>query len=362
MRLLVVGCGDVGGDVALGCRLNPRLKLVATVDPDIRKAQWLLGMGPLGWLRRTRTFARLAADSTYYPGGSSRRPGAYTSLTAALAAAREDVRVDAVHLGVPHDLHEPMVRDLVAAGLPVLCEKPLAHTLDSGREIAKLAEREGAGIGINYQYRYDPHVGRLRAAVRDGALGELRLIRAVVPWHRGNAYFTQSSWHAETRRAGGGTLITQGSHAVDAALWIAGVRAVRAHAVTRRTRPVAGDVEDLAVGNVELEGGALLQIASTMAISSEQPLAIELYGSRGSALYTAGRGVRTTGCRLPRLSPAAPGLHPIVRSLEGFRRWIEGGPPYLCTPRDALATLSVVDSLYRAAESGCTEEVIHEHA
>ncbi|MFW5728975.1 MAG: Gfo/Idh/MocA family protein [Spirochaetota bacterium] len=376
MRLIVVGCGDVGADVKLASWFNRRLRIVAAVDPDIRKAEWLLGMGPLGWRRRSQVFARLAQDGDDRPpggthggghprtGGRSRteeqprtagRPHAraFTSLQEAL----ERVTADAVHLGVPHDLHEPLCREVAAAGLPMLCEKPLAHGVESGRRIVELSERRGVRIGINYQYRYDPRIGRLAAGVRSGAFGDLRLIRALVPWNRDDGYFTHSSWHASKSRAGGGTLITQGSHLLDAALWIADDHATGAHAVTRTTRPAAGEVEDLAVGIVELARGGVIQIASTMSVHPEQPLRIEIYGSLGSAEYAVGGRLRVHGCSLPRVRPAAPGLHPTFRSLEGFRRWIAGGPAYLCAARDALATLRVVHALYHAAETGRTQEV-----
>lgn len=389
MRLIVVGCGDVGADVKLAGWFNRRFRIVAAVDPDIRKAEWLLGMGLFGWRRRAQVFAEFARDEGSRPGGPGhpadlRRAGAdqargggqppaggqhspggqpraggppqaraFTSLEEAL----ENVAAEAVHLGVPHDLHEPMCRQVAAAGLPMLSEKPLAHTVESGRRIVEFAERADVQIGINYQYRYDPNIGRLAAAAREGSFGEIRLLRVLVPWNRDDGYFTHSSWHASKSRAGGGTLITQGSHLLDAALWITDDRAARAHAATRTTRPAAGEVEDLAVGIVELARGGIIEIASTMSVYPEQPLRIEIYGSRGSAEYAVGGRLRVRGCRLPKVTPAAPGLHPTFRSLEGFRRWIAGGAEYLCTARDALATLGVVHALYQAAESGRAQEV-----
>lgn len=336
MRLILVGCGEIGRFVALGSRLNPRLSLTAVVDPSPEKAE------------------RLARG----------RVVATSSLSDAISVGQ----ADAVYLGVPHDLHEPLFRQAAAAGLAVLCEKPLAHTRASGDLMLKVAAAHRVKLGVNYQYRYDPRLHRLARAVQAGALGELRLIRAVVPWERDDGYFQQAPWHASRERAGGGTLITQASHALDAALWVSGASAERAFAVTRQTRRAAGNVEDVAVGMLELAGGAVVEIAGTMSIHPEQPLSLEVYGSAGSAHYRPGRPLQAKGCRIPRYPAPAPGIHPLFRSLEGFRRWVEAtsGKPrprdteYLTPAEEAWETLRVVDALYRSAAAGLPQPVVPE--
>jgi predicted dehydrogenase len=339
MRLIVVGCGDVGRYLVLGARLNRRIALTAVVDPQIERAQALAR-------RRFRLGLRRET----------------VAAVATLTEALDRAPADAIYLGVPHDLHEPLFREAATRGLAVLCEKPLAHSLSSGRLMLKVAAAHQVKLGVNYQYRYDPRLYRLARGVWDGALGEVRVIRAVVPWERPDSYFTAAPWHAVAERAGGGTLITQGSHALDAALWVAGADAQRAYAVTRRTRAAAGEVEDVAVGVVELAGGTVVELASTMSVHPEQALRLEVYGSRGTAVYRAGRPLQLKAARLPRGKAAAPGLHPLLRSLEGFRRWVAAGtaaeaPKYLCPGREAARTLSLIDALYRAAESGVPEDV-----
>lgn len=110
-----------------------------------------------------------------------------------------------------------MVEAALAAGIPVLVEKPLALTPDEGRQMVAAAESAGVKLGVNYPYRYDTGCYALARAVQAGALGEVRYARCHLPWHRDASHFGASGWHARLSTAGGGTLITQGSYPLDVA-------------------------------------------------------------------------------------------------------------------------------------------------
>ena len=165
-----------------------------------------------------------------------------------------------------------MVEAALAAGIPVLVEKPLALTPDEGRQMVAAAESAGVKLGVNYPYRYDTGCYALARAVQAGALGEVRYARCHLPWHRDASHFGASGWHARLSTAGGGTLITQGSYPLD---------------VARSATPLAGhspdvEVEDVAQGIAEMAAAAR-QVCSSMAIGAEQAVGI-IYGAHGSAL------------------------------------------------------------------------------
>ncbi len=318
MRLGIIGCGDVSGYTALLCRLNRRISLEWCADVDEARAR--------GFARRHRV-KRSTADYREMLGGGG---------------------VDAVYVAVPHHLHAPIIRDAAAVGVHVLCEKPIAHTSASAAEAIAAADAAGIRLAVNYQYRYDSGCYALYRAAREGALGRLLYGRCNVPWHRDESYFTGSAWHAQKDAAGGGTLITQGSHALDILLWAFGADAVRAQGVTRRFLHGDVEVEDFAAGIIELENGSVIEVTSSMAASPEQPVRIELYGTAGTALYRGPAFPRTRfrGCRPPRVRPPVPGIHAMARSIEGFRRWVEGGTPHLCDGREALRVLRAVEGIY----------------
>lgn len=323
MNMAIVGCGDVGYYVAKLSWLNRRINLAACVDPDPARAHFVA--------------SKSGCRTTY------------RNLDELLEA---NASLDAVYLGVPHDLHLPLVRQATDAGLAVLCEKPLAHTIDDARAITSLSAT-GAKIGINYQYRYDHAVYSLTEAVREGVLGAIRYIRCNVPWHRSAEYFANGGWHAQKKRAGGGTLITQGSHLLDIALLCAGGEVT--HAMGRGYTEVFSDtdVDDLFFGLLETSTGVKIEICSSMVASPEQPVSIEVYGSLGSAVYSGPEKsrLRSCGVKVRKQKHPVRFYHALGRSIEGFRRWVAGEGTYACPAPEALKVMAAVDALYKAAEA-----------
>lgn len=195
--------------------------------------------------------------------------------------------------------------------------------------------------------------------MQSGQIGEVLYGRINIPWHRERKYFEGSAWHKTIAQAGGGTLITQGSHLLDAMLWACGNRPVSASGVTARRIFKDVEVEDLAMGVVELENGALIEICSSMAAAREQAVSIEIYGSRATTIYTDRPlpRVRFIGGRVKAETVPIFGLFGLQRSIEAFRRWVNGGKPHLVAGRESLPVLAAVEAIYRSAQSGKRENV-----
>ena len=329
LRLAIVGCGEIGRWMGLFCKLNRRVRLVACCDNQQHV---------------TEAFA-----------ARFRLPRAYDDYGALL----EGERVDAVYLAVPHDLHFEMVTAAIEAGIPVLVEKPIARTLGEGREIVRRAAAADVRVGVNYQYRYDTGCYALAQAARQGELGELYYARCNVPWRREAAYFELGSWRGDLARSGGGTLLTQGSHALDLLLWALDSPPRAATCLTAQPGFPQVEVETLALGAIELESGALIQVSSSMVARPEQEVTLELYGERGTALYSnrPWPHVRFRGQRVRRVRPPVWGVHALQRSLEAFRAWVMEDRPYLIPAAEALPVLVAVEALYRSTQSGKVEPI-----
>jgi UDP-N-acetyl-2-amino-2-deoxyglucuronate dehydrogenase len=330
LRLAIVGCGEIATWMARLSWLNRRIRLVACCDRTLLSAE---------------SFA-----------SRFRIPRAYADYGAML---RQE-SLDAVYLAVPHDLHLEMTCTAVEAGCPTLVEKPLARTLAEGQEIVTRAAAAGVPVGVNYQYRYDRGCYALAQAARRGDLGRLYFGRCNVPWHRDAAYFAQGPWRGQLARAGGGTLLTQGSHALDVLLWALDSPPRAATGMCAQPGFPQIEVETVALGIIELESGALIQVSSSMVARPEQEVTLELYGERGTALYRNQPlpHVRFRGPRVKRLRPPGRGLHALQRSLEGFRAWVMEDQPYLTPAAEALPVLAAVDAFYRACLSGSKETII----
>lgn len=334
MRLGIIGCGDIARFTAWFARINRHIQLTACCDSDEGKA--------------TRFARRFKIRGIYLD---------YSHLL-------NEESLDAVYLAVPHHLHYPMLMEAIQAGVPVLVEKPITRTLDEGAEICRLAEARHVLVGVNYQYRYDSGCYGLAKAVQGGVLGKIHYARCNLPWKRELDYFAGSKWHASLNSAGGGTLITQGSHILDVLLWALEQQPVYAFGATAQSKFNKADeqqieVEDLAQGIIGMESGALVQICSAMVAEPEGALTIEIYGEKGTAVYTDKPlpRVRFRGVRVKPSHPSVKGIHALQRSLEAFRAWVMEGRPYLTPARAALPALATVEAIYRSASSGSREEI-----
>jgi predicted dehydrogenase len=330
----IVGCGDIAAFTAWFARFNRRIRLVACCD--------------------------LAEDKASQFAQRFKIPAFYQDHSELL----HNESLDAVYLAVPHHLHYPMLGETIHAGVPALVEKPITRTLNEGVEITRLAEERDVPVGVNYQYRYDTGCYGLAKAIQGGVLGKIHYARCNLPWKRELDYFTGSRWHGSLATAGGGTLITQGSHLLDVVLWALGARPRYAiGAIAQRKFNLEDEqyieVEDLAQGVIEMENGVLVQICSSMVAEPEAGLTIEIYGEKGTAIYTDKPLplVRFRGIRIKTARPPVWGIHALQRSLEAFRAWIMEGRPYLIPARAALPALAAVEAIYRSADSGHREEI-----
>lgn len=132
----------------------------------------------------------------------------YTDHRALIAAGG----VDAVVVTVPNDAHAPVCRDLLAAGIPVCVEKPLATTLADGRELVALAEAAGVPLFTSFHRRYNAHFRALLHSLpprREIASVRVRYLERIEE-HAG-----PDAWYLDPGRCGGGCVADNGPNAVD---------------------------------------------------------------------------------------------------------------------------------------------------
>ncbi len=170
-------------------------------------------------------------------------PHAYGSMEEMLG----DPRVEVVHVTSPNVLHFPQVRQVLAAGKHVVCEKPLATTSEESAELVRLAAEAGVVNAVNFNLRFYPLNRHAAQVVRDGELGEVRLVTGhyFQDW-----LLLDTDWNWRLDPAEGGSLRAVGdigSHWLDLAATVTGRRVVEVMAdlatfVKVRHQP-AGPVE-----------------------------------------------------------------------------------------------------------------------
>jgi predicted dehydrogenase len=203
---------------------------------------------------------RLGVEVTGVVGSTPERAAAkrvapvYESYEALLA----DERVDVVHLTTPNHLHYPQVKQALAAGKHVVCEKPLATTAEESAELVELAEASGLVHCTNFNIRFYPMNQEARARIHTGEVGQI--------WNVHGGYLqdwlatpTDWNWRLEPDKAGELRAVGDiGSHWLDLTQWLVGSRVVElvadlATAIPVRQRP-KGEVETFAsAADVERE-------------------------------------------------------------------------------------------------------------
>ncbi|MBD0843729.1 MULTISPECIES: Gfo/Idh/MocA family protein [unclassified Streptomyces] len=221
--------------------------------------------------------------------------------------ARDDV--DLVDICTPGDSHAEIAVAALAAGKHVLCEKPLANTVEEASAMVTAAEEayeRGQLSMAGFNYRRLPATALARNMVAEGRLGRLRHVRATYlqDWLVDPEF--PLNWRLRREQAGSGSLGDLGSHVVDLAQYLAGERLAGVSALTEtfvRERPLpvgatsglsagatAGTgqvtVDDAALFTARFPSGALATFEATRyATGRKNALRIELNGERGSLAF-----------------------------------------------------------------------------
>ncbi|MFT3762970.1 MAG: Gfo/Idh/MocA family oxidoreductase [Pseudoxanthomonas sp.] len=153
-------------------------------------------------------------------------PRAYRGIEEVVA----DPQVQVVHVCTPNHLHRPMAQAALAAGKHVVCEKPLATTLEDATALAALAASTGRVATVPFVYRYHPVVREARARIACGELGPLHLIHGsyLQDWLLDPA---SNNWRVDPALGGASRVFADiGSHWCDLVEWVTGERFVEVSA------------------------------------------------------------------------------------------------------------------------------------
>ncbi|MFV0374996.1 Gfo/Idh/MocA family protein [Microbacterium sp.] len=230
VRVGIIGCGLIAINHVAALRTVADADVVAVADVDAARAE------------------QFAATHDV--------PLAFGDIDALFGA---DI-VDAVMVCTPHPAHEAGVLAAAAHGVHVMCEKPIAVTLESADRMIRACDEAGVVFGAIYQRRLWPAAQQIRAALDAGTLGRPISAQLTARFHRDADYYAEP-WRGRWDTEGGGVLVTQTSHHIDLLQWLMDSDVTR---VTGRYATLAhGDiieVEDTAAAIVEFTSGALATV------------------------------------------------------------------------------------------------------
>lgn len=254
-----------------------------------------------------------------------------------------DPAIDAVHICTPNSEHFSMAKAALEAGKHVVCEKPLATTVEEGQELVALAARKGLRNCVCYTLRYYPMVQEMRRMREDGDLGEIMIVQGTYSqdWLFHDYYW---NWRIESKACGPSRCMADiGSHWYDLAEHVTGERVTSVCADLKTFHPIRKQPkrpietfknevlgpDDYIEKPVDTEdyGAAIFHmgsrtrgsvVASQVSAGRKNHLAIEIYGTKGSVAWDQERpdelwvGHRDSGNEV--ILKDAPLMKPAARS------------------------------------------------
>ena len=189
--------------------------------------------------------------------------------------------IDAVLIATPHYQHTSLGICAFEQGVHVMVEKPIsAHKADGERLIEASNKHPDIVFGAMFQLRTEPRYLKIKKLIDDGELGEIvRINWIITDWYRTEAYYASGGWRATWKGEGGGVLLNQCLHQLDALQWLVGMPSkVRSFVQLGRFHDI--EVEDNVTAYLEYPNGATgVFISST----GEAPGSnrFEIAGTRG---------------------------------------------------------------------------------
>jgi len=347
LRVAQVGCGQISAQHLKAYRESALVDLAITVDVD-----------PVA--------AREAAEAN---GGVPWT----TSLDEALA--RDDV--DFVSIATPHYLHAPMTIAAARAGKHVLCEKPFTVSLADADAMIDACRTHGVQLGMWMVMRYSATTRLAQALLQAEAIGRIVNIRLADVHNKVRDYYQRgvggrarpTDWRPWRSKAGGGALIMNAIHQLDALRFMTGLEVTR---VTGEWVSFTGlaEVEDMIDVLLRYSNGAIGTIdTANYAPGGGEPGALRIYGSKGQIQLARGGVVRVFveepfgglqgEISAPALTagewhevPAGDGANSRTLLLDDYARAVIAGRTPAITGHDGRAAIEIVLAAYRSAELG----------
>ncbi len=344
-HLAVAGAGAIGRRHIELIQASPRTRLCAVVDPAPAAVDIAASLG-------LAHFASLEA----------------------LFAQPGNAKPDGVILATPNHLHVPGALTCMQHGVPTLVEKPVAASLEAGRQLLDALAKNPVPMLVGHHRRHSSTLQMARRAIASGSLGRVVTVMGSAQFYKPDSYFEQGRWR---RESGGGPVLINLIHEMDNLRYLCGeidsVHAIASSAVRQF------DVEDSAVITLRFASGALgtFTLSDTVASprsweqTSGENTAYPRYpledcyfiaGTRGSMavptlrIWTHAQNGREPGWFTPFVEQtlALETIDPLAAQLDHFCDVMAGSAAPIISVADALRSLLAVEAVRQSIATGKT--------
>lgn len=283
----------------------------------------------------------------------------------------KEVQPDAVSVCTPNGIHAQPTIDALNAGCHVLCEKPMAMNPGECEKMIAAAKKAKKKLVIGFQYRYHPHSQFLKRARDNGEFGDVMFVKCQALRRRGIP-----NWgvFGQKKLQGGGPMIDIGVHVIEMAHYFMG--SPKPVAASGNTWTYLGNkaskvvcpwpnwdhktytVEDLAIGQIRFENGAILQIEASFVAHIEKDIwNFSFMGTKGGGQWDPPMIFADHHDTMMNASPHFLSTDTSFEHLFSLklRNWVDGctkNTPLEAPGEAGLAVQKMLDGVYRSAAAG----------
>jgi predicted dehydrogenase len=311
---------------------------------------------------------------------SSHKVPYYATVSAMLSSLPHPP--DAAIVCTPNSTHVPVARELAAAGVNLLVEKPLSTSIEEGAELVRHCREKGVKLLVGHHRRFNPYVVAAKKCIEAGDVGDVTAVSALWTNYKPSSYFDGEAvkWRS-SKKMGGGVVLINLVHEVDLMGYILG-RVVRVHAEKTTSRRGKGEdkAEEGCVLTLRFESGVVGTFVLSDCVVSphnfeagtgENPLIPRARGSGGDEVDVYRifgteatlsvpdmslwkyEGERSWENELVRRKVAVDvnGKVPFQRQLEHFVGVVRGAEEPSCSGEEGLRAMMVCDAVRKALDS-----------
>jgi predicted dehydrogenase len=253
--------------------------------------------------------------------------------------------IDAAIIATPPNEHARVGRYLLEHGKHVLCEKPIALTVEDARSMTELARRKGALLMMASKFRYVDDIIKAKATIEAGILGRVIMYENTFA----GKVQMKDRWNAVRAVSGGGVLIDNGTHSVDIARYLFGpITEVQAQ---NGIAAQGLEVEDTARLQFRTKSGVIGIIDLSWSINKETDGYVSVYGSEGTLMvgWTGSRYRQDGNSKWVPFGSGYDKVGSLRKQLDNFCATLRGTELPRITGDDALASVQVIEAAYASA-------------
>ena len=276
--------------------------------------------------------------------------------------------IDLVDVCTPPYVHAQISINCLRSGKNVVCEKPMAASLEECDQMLRARDESGKRLSIIAQNRFRQPIRNLKALLDSGLAGPVRCAQVDSFWWRGHCYY-DLWWRGTWEKEGGGCTLNHAVHHIDMLLWMMGLPQ-RVTSVLANTAHDNAEVEDLSVSILQYPGALAQLTASVVHHGEEQQLVFQCEKAKLAAPFSCyaslsmGNGFPQRNEALEKeIADFAAALPPVryeghTGQLENVLTALEQNAPVAIGGEDGRRTIELITAVYKSGATGETVSLL----